>query len=190
MANFQRVGYVRVSSADQNTARQLEGIDLDKVFEDKLSGKDTDRPQLQAMLSYIREGDHIYVHSLDRLARNLKDLLALVQQITDKGCTVHFTTQSLEFSKDEHNPTARLMLGVMGAVAEFERLMIRQRQREGIEAAKLRPGYHSGRPIVMTAEKRQLLAEKKAAGVPMSRIAKDLGVSRQTLYRVLKEEGA
>ena len=186
-SNYQSVGYIRVSSQDQNTARQLMGFKLDKTFEEKISGKDRKRPELEKMLSYIREGDHVYVHSMDRLARNLKDLLDLVNEITDKGCTVHFVTQNLVFSKDESNPTAKLMLQVMGAVAEFERSIILERQREGIAAAKARGNYKTGRPIVMTDEKKKLCHEKHAVGVPLTRIAKDLGVSRMSVYRELKK---
>ncbi|MBW7570963.1 recombinase family protein [Succinivibrio sp. AGMB01872] len=109
---------------------------LDRIFEDKIYGKDRKRPELEKMLSYIREGDHIYLHSMDRLARKLKDLLDLLKEITDKGSTIHFVTQNLVFSKDESNPIAKLMLQVMWAVAEFERSVILERQREGIAAAK------------------------------------------------------
>ncbi len=186
-SNYQSVGYVRVSSFDQNTARQLAGVKLDKTFEEKSSGKNRNRPELERMLSYIREGDHIYVHSMDRLARNLKDLLELVNEITEKGCTIHFVTQNLVFSKDESNPTAKLMLQVMGAVAEFERSIILERQKEGIAAAKARGTYKSGRPVVMTDEKKRICHEKYAAGIPMTRIAKDLGVSRMTVYREIKQ---
>lgn len=187
-SNSQSVGYLRVSSLDQNTARQLVGIKLDKSFEEKILGKDRKRPELERMLSYIREGDHVFVHSMDRLARNLKDLLDLVKEITEKGCTVHFVTQNLVFSKDKSNPTARLMLQVMGAVAEFERSIILERQREGIAAAKARGTYKSGRPVVMTDDKKRICHEKYAAGVPMTRIAKDLGVSRMTVYREVKRK--
>ena len=184
-SNYQSVGYVRVSSLDQNTARQLVGIKLDKIFEEKISGKDRKRTELEKMLSYIREGDHVYVHSMDRLARNLKDLLDLVNEITDKGCTIHFVTQNLVFSKDDSNPTAKLMLQVMGAVAEFERSIILERQKEGIAAAKARGNYKTGRPVVMTDEKKKICHEKYSSGVPMTRIAKDLGISRMTVYREL-----
>lgn len=186
-SNYQSVGYIRISSLDQNAARQLFGIKLDKIFEEKISGKDRKRPELDRMLSYIREGDHIYVHSMDRLARNLKDLLDLVKEITDKGSTIHFVTQNLVFSKDESNPTAKLMLQVMGAVAEFERSIILERQREGIAAAKARGNYKTGRPVVMTDEKKKLCHEKHAAGIPMTRIAKDLGISRMSVYRELRK---
>lgn len=187
ISNYQSVGYIRLSSLDQNTARQLIGIRLDKIFEEKVSGKDRKRPELERMISYIRKGDHVYVHSMDRLARNLKDLLELVKEITEKGCTIHFVTQNLVFSKDESNPIAKLMLQVMGAVAEFERSIILERQREGIAAAKARGNYKTGRPVVMTAEKKKLCHDKHAAGIPMTRIAKDLGISRMSVYRELRK---
>ena len=111
---FQRVGYKRVSSVDQNTDRQLADLEvsLDKIFEEKISGKDTNRPELQKMLEYIRAGDVVYVHSLDRLARNLSDLLSLVKTITDKGCTIHFVKQHMSFSSESTDPTSKLMLSV------------------------------------------------------------------------------
>ena len=186
-SNFQSVGYIRVSNLDQKTARQLVGIKLDRIFEEKISGKDRKRPELDKMLAYIKKGDHVYVHSMDRLARNLKDLLELVKKITDKGCSIHFVTQNLVFSKDESNPIAKMMLQVMGAVADFERSIILERQREGIAAAKARGNYKTGRPVVMTDEKKKLCHEKDAAGIPMTRIAKDLGISRMSVYRELKK---
>lgn len=185
MANFQKIAYKRVSSIDQNTSRQLEGMTFDKIFEDKLSGKSKDRPQLEAMLQYVREGDHIYVHSMDRLARNLKDLLDIVNQVTDKGCSIHFVSQSLEFSKKDSNPTAKLMLQILGSIYEFELQLIHERQREGIEIAKKNGRYKTGRPIKMTDDMVRLCIEKRAKGIPITRIAKDLGVSTMTIYRKL-----
>lgn len=187
---FQRVGYKRVGSVDQNTDRQLADLEvpLDKIFEEKISGKDTNRPELQKMLEYIRAGDVVYVHSLDRLARNLSDLLSLVKTITDKGCTIHFVKQHMSFSSESTDPTSKLMLSVMGAVAEFERAIIKERQREGIKIAKEKGRYSSGRPVSMTQEKVNLFLEKKKQGVPLTKIAKELGVTRQTLYRVMEQK--
>ena len=125
----QTVGYIRVSSVMQHTDRQLADIALDKVFEDKVSGKDQNRPALKAMLDYIREGDCVYVHSLDRLARNLTDLLDLVGKINAKGCSLHFMKENMVFENNKSDPTSKLLLSVMGAVAEFERSLIRERQR-------------------------------------------------------------
>ena len=130
-----RVGYIRVSSVEQNTDRQLEGQELDKVFTDRASGKDTKRPQLQAALDYLREGDELVVHSMDRLARNLDDLRRIVLDLTKKGVHVRFVKENLTFS-GEDSPMSNLLLSLLGAVAEFERSMIRERQREGIALAK------------------------------------------------------
>lgn len=188
MSKFQRIAYIRVSTIDQSFDRQLDGMTFDKVFEEKISGRTRERPVLKNMLSYCREGDHIYVHSMDRLARNLRDLLDLVKEITDKGCTIHFVQQHLEFSNDDNNPTAKLMLQVIGGVAEFEAALIRSRVLEGIAAAKARGTYKSGRPVVMTDEKKKICHEKYALGIPMTRIAKELGVSRMTVYRELKAD--
>lgn len=139
----QRIGYIRVSTLDQNPDRQLEGVQLSKVFIDKASGKDTQRPQLEALLSYVREGDTLVVHSMDRLARNLDDLRRMVQQLTGRGVRIEFVKESLAFT-GEDSPMANLLLSVMGAFAEFERALIRERQREGISLAKQR-GVYRGR---------------------------------------------
>lgn len=124
-------GYVRVSTVDQNELRQLEGQVLDRVFTDKASGRDTERPQLTELLRFVRDGDSVVVHSMDRLARNLDDLRALVQGLTRRGVRVEFLKEQLVFT-GEDSPMANLMLSVMGAFAEFERSLIRERQREGI----------------------------------------------------------
>ncbi|MDY6419587.1 MAG: recombinase family protein [Succinivibrio dextrinosolvens] len=146
---------MRVSTVEQSFDRQLDGMSFDKVFEEKISGRTRERPALKNMLSYCREGDHIYVHSMDRLARNLRDLLDLVKEITDKGCTIHFVQQHLEFSNDDNNPTTKLMLQVIGGVAEFEAALIRSRVLEGIAAAKARGTYKSGRPVVMMKKRKR-----------------------------------
>ena len=124
----QRIGYVRVSSFDQNPERQLEQVEVGKLFTDKASGKDTQRPQLEAMLGFVREGDTVVVHSMDRLARNLDDLRRLVQKLTQRGVRIEFLKEGLVFTGDD-SPMANLMLSVMGAFAEFERALIREQQR-------------------------------------------------------------
>src|ERR1700733_609774 len=124
-----RVGYIRVSSVDQNTDRQLEGQELDRTFTDKASGKDTNRPQLKAALDYLRDGDELVVHSMDRLARNLDDLRRMVLDLTKKGVHVRFVKENLVFT-GEDSPMSHLLLSLLGAVAEFERSMIRERQRK------------------------------------------------------------
>ena len=178
-----RVGYIRVSSIDQNTARQLDGIELDKVFTDKASGKDTKRPQLIEAIEFLREGDTLVCHSMYRLARNLKNLLEIVEGLTSKGVQVQFIKENLTFSGDD-SPFNKLMLAMLGGVAEFERAMIRERQREGIAIAKTNGVYKGRKPkltedLVREAKSRVAAGEKKAA------IARSLGVSRQTLYSYL-----
>jgi len=177
------IGYVRVSSIDQNTDRQLCNVVLDKVFTDKCSGKDTERPQLKELIGYIRDGDTLHVHSIDRLARNLKDLQTLVEEITNKGVTLKFYKENLTFNGDE-SPLQKLMLQMMGAFAEFERELIRERQREGIETAKAKGKRFGAKPKL---SKTQVTAIKRRTktGESKSALAKEYGVSRQTLYNVL-----
>jgi DNA invertase Pin-like site-specific DNA recombinase len=131
----QRIGYIRVSTLGQNTDRQLKGIHVDRTFTDKVSGKDTNRPQLQEMLAFARDGDTVVVHSMDRLARNLDDLRRTVRLLTKKGVAVEFIHEHLTFKGDD-TPMAILLLSIMGAFAEFERALIRERQMEGIALAK------------------------------------------------------
>ena len=176
-----RVGYVRVSSIDQNTARQLDGIELDKTFTDKASGKDTQRPQLQAMLEFVREGDHVYVHSMDRLARSLSDLEGIVKGLTGRGVAVTFTTQSMTFTGDD-SPMNTLMLQLLGAVGQFERSLIRERQREGIAIAKAKGDVYKGRKPSLDAAGVVELRALVAQGMPKAQIAVKLGISRTTLY--------
>lgn len=182
----QRIGYARVSSADQNSERQLDGVELAKLFTDKASGKDSQRPQLKAMLEFVREGDTVVVHSLDRLARNLDDLRSLVQTLTKKGVTVEFMKERLTFTGDD-SPMANLMLSVMGAFAEFERALIRERQREGIAIAKKR-GAYKGRKKSLSSSEAEEVRRRVAEGEQKKRLALELGISRQTLYQYLKSE--
>jgi len=174
------VGYVRVSSAGQNEARQLDGIHLDKVYTDKASGKDTQRPQLQAMLEYVREGDHLYVHSMDRLARSMSDLEGLVAGLTQRGVAVTFTTQGMTFTGDD-SPMNTLMLQLLGAVGQFERALIKERQREGIAIAKAK-GVYKGRKPSLDETGKAKLQELLAKGLPKAQVAQELGISRTTLY--------
>ncbi|WP_051476567.1 recombinase family protein [Arthrobacter sp. Br18] len=182
----QRVGYVRVSSLDQNPQRQLEGIELDKVFTDKASGKDTKRPELENLLLFVREGDILVVHSMDRLARNLDDLRALVQKLTRKGVRVEFLKENLTFTGTD-SPMANLMLSVMGAFAEFERALIGERQREGITLAKQRGAYR-GRSKSLSPLQAAELRERVRGGEQKTGLAREFGISRETLYQYLKAE--
>ena len=181
----QRIGYVRVSSYDQNADRQLEGQKLDRVFTDKVSGKDTQRPQLQALLAYAREGDTIVVHSMDRLARNVDDLRRIVQNENRRGVCIQFVKENLTFT-GEDSPMANLMLSVLGAVAQFERDLIRERQREGIALAKQR-GVYRGRQKALTSEKVAELGSRARAGEKKARLAREFGISRETLYQYLRQ---
>ena len=175
------VGYIRVSSVGQNDSRQLDGVALDKTFTDKASGKDTNRPQLKALLEFVREGDTVRVHSMDRLSRSLGDLERVVKELTGRGVTVAFTSPALVFEGGSSDAMAMLMLQMMGAVAQFERSLILERQREGIAIAKAAGVYKGRKPSLDLAG----VAELKAmvvAGVPKAQIALKLGISRTTLY--------
>ena len=184
-----RVGYVRVSSGDQNTERQLDGLELDKIFTDKCSGGNTKRPALEEMLEWVREDDIVFVHSMDRLARNLEDLRSLVDLITSKQASVHFIKEKLDFS-GESSPMSDLLLNLLGAVAQFERSLIRERQREGIELAKKR-GAYKGRKSALSPVEVGELRTLVAQGVAKSKVAREFGVSRTSVYKYLSEpEGA
>lgn len=175
------VGYVRVSSFSQNTERQLEGLSLGKIFTDHGSGKDTERIELRRCLEFVREGDLLHVHSIDRLARNLKDLLELLSSLTGKGVAVKFHKEGLTFS-GEDSPFQKLHLQILGAVAEFERALIRERQQEGIELAK-RAGRYTGRKRMLSAEELRVVQGRLARGESVSAIAREYGVTRRTVYR-------
>jgi DNA invertase Pin-like site-specific DNA recombinase len=178
------VGYIRVSTVDQNTVRQLDGVDVERTFTDKASGKDTARPQLDELIAYVRDGDTVIVHSMDRLARNLDDLRRLVRSLTGKGVRVEFVKENLTFT-GEDSPMANLLLSVMGAFAEFERALILERQREGIAVAKTR-GAYTGRKPALTAEQAQQLRARASGGESKAALAKEFGVSRETVYSYLR----
>ena len=175
------VGYVRVNSEDQNPERQLDGVQIDKLYIDKISGKDINRPGLEAMLDFIREGDNLIVHSMDRLARNLDDLRSLVQKLTAKGINITFKKEGLVFT-GEDSPMSKLLLSVMGAVAEFERAHIKERQLEGIKIAKAKKLY-KGRKPKLKPEQVHSMYEKFRAGVAKTKIAEEFNICRETLYK-------
>jgi DNA invertase Pin-like site-specific DNA recombinase len=183
----QRIGYVRVSSFDQNPERQLEGTPVDRTFTDKASGKDVKRPQFDALMTFVRSGDTVVVHSMDRLARNLDDLRRIVHTLTERGVRIEFVKEHLVFT-GEDSPMANLMLSVMGAFAEFERALIRERQREGIALAKQR-GVYRGRNKALNPAEAAELRRRVGEGVPKAQVARDLGISRETLYQYLKQTG-
>lgn len=182
----QTIAYLRVSSAEQNLDRQeslKEGAD--KVFEEKASAGTRIRPQLTAMLNHVREGDRIRVWSIDRLARNLIDLATIVDELNDKGVTVEFVKEGMVFDGNG-DPMQRLLFQVLGSFAEFERSMIRARQAEGIAAAKA-AGKYKGRKRILNDEQVNGAKERITGGVPKAQVARDLGISRQTLYRELQD---
>ncbi|QWF69665.1 recombinase family protein [Methylomonas paludis] len=180
----QHIGYIRVSSTSQNTERQLADVQLDRTFTDKASGKDANRPELSNCLNHLREGDVLHVHSIDRLARNLKDLQTLIETLTLKGVTVKFYKEHLTFEAAHTSPMQTLMLQMLGAFAEFERTLIKERQREGIEAAKAQ-GKKLGAPAKLTADQVATIKVRIEQGQDKSKVAKDFGISRPTLYKLL-----
>jgi DNA invertase Pin-like site-specific DNA recombinase len=185
--NGKRIGYVRVSSVDQNDARQLDGVELDKVFTDKASGKDVNRPQLAAMLDFVREGDHIFVHSMDRLSRSLRDLQEVVEKLTAKGITISFKKENLTFQPpgadgDAHRMAySMFMLQLLGSVAQFERALIRERQREGIAIAKKEKRYKGRKPALSKSDVENL-KELALNGVSKVDLAKKFNISRASVY--------
>ena len=181
----QKIGYIRVSSFDQNPDRQLDSIATDRTFIDKASGKNIDRPQLEEMLQFAREGDTIIIHSMDRLARNLDDLRTLVRNLTSKGVDIQFCKEKLTFTNND-SPMSQLLLSVMGAFAEFERSLLKERQREGIEIAK-RKGKYRGRKRALDETQIKDLKARANAGEVRTNLAKEYGISRETLYSYLRK---
>ena len=184
MATGHKVGYIRVSSFSQSADRQLDGFILDKSFEEKASAGDAKRPVLADCLDYLRDGDELHVHSIDRLARNLMDLQGIVNSLNEKGVSVHFHKENLIFTGSNDNPMNKLMLQMMGAFAEFERSLIRERQKEGIAKAK-KMGKQIGRKRVLDNDQIEEIKFKIAGGEAKSTLAKEYGISRQTLYSAL-----
>lgn len=191
----QAVGYIRVSSIDQNTARQLDGISLDRIFTDKMTGKSKDRPQLQQMLDYVRYGDVVIVHSLDRLARNFDDLLAIIKELNQKGVTFKSLQENITINATGNNPIDLLILHIFGAIAQFNRSLIREAQKEGIAKAKQR-GVYKGRKPSLTPDKIAIIEKRLAAkekdlqsykAISYQSIADEVGVSLATLNRYLKK---
>jgi len=179
------VGYIRVSTVDQSSLRQLDNIDLDKVFEDKCSGKDTNRPQLHALINYVREGDAVHVHDISRMARNLEDLIRIVNELTQRGVKVSFHKENLTFTGIS-NPMQDLMLNMLGAVYQFERSMLLERQREGIKKAK-EEGKYQGRKASVDREEIMALL---ASGLSIRKTAEAAGVAASTVQRVKAESAA
>lgn len=180
------IGYIRVSSIDQNPDRQLEGIKLDKKFIDKISAVERKKPALTELLEYVRDGDTVIVHSMDRLARNLDELRNIVKQLVSSQIKVQFIKENLTFT-GEDSPMANLLLSVMGAFAEFERSFIKERQAEGIALAK-KKGVYKGRSPALSNEQIQELQRLVAMDVPKSVIARQFNISRTLVYKYMKYE--
>ena len=183
-----KVAYIRVSTVEQNEARQMEamkGFGIDKYFIEKKSGKNTtDRPQLQAMLDFVREGDTVYIHSLDRLARSTQDLLNIVEQLQAKGVELHSDKEAI----DSNTPTGKLMLTMIAAINQFERENLLERQREGIAIAK-EQGKYKGRKQVKPDAWAEAYTKYKAREIKnVSELAKVLGISRPTVYKLIEQE--
>ena len=183
-----KIGYIRVSTLEQNTTRQLDTLrsKLDKIFTDKASGKNTQRSQLMAMMDYVREGDTVHVHSLDRLGRNTLELQQLIKQLTDKGVRVSTEKEGFTFDGND-GPVPCLMLSILSAFAEFERRLIKERQAEGIAKAKAR-GQHLGRRKALTPEKVTQLREQLNSGATKASAAEHFGIGLTTLYNYLKTD--
>lgn len=187
----QTVAYVRVSTVEQNPDRQHAAVgDVAQTFIDHGSGKSRgERPELAALLRYVRAGDTVRVASMDRLARSVIDLSQIVGELTGRGVRVEFVAERLDFAPGDADPFATFQLHLLGAVAELERSMIRERQREGIAAAKAR-GVYKGRARKLTGEQIGEARQRIADGVPKAAIARDLGCSRRVLYDALAGRGA
>ena len=186
----QKIGYARVSSKDQNLERQTAALKKEKVFRiftDTASGSSTHRPGLDGALNYLRPGDQLIVTSMDRLAHSLIDLHRLVGDLTARDVSVKFIKEGQTYSLNS-TPLAKLMLGLLGSVAEFERAIIRERQAEGIARAKER-GVYKGRAKVLTDEQLAQAREWVGEGVPKAEVDRRLGIGRTTLYSYLSQSG-
>lgn len=185
MSKGKRIGYIRVSTTDQNPERQLENIQLDKKFIEYASGSSLKRPQLELMIDYVREDDLVIIHSIDRLARNVKNLHQIIDQLLDKGVSVQFIKENLQFTGND-SAMSKLILGIFAHVAEFERELILERQKEGIAIAK-KQGKYKGRQSKFTNDIQDQIEARLLTRDSKSQIAHDLGISRYTLYRYLEK---
>ena len=186
---MKKIAYVRVSSIDQNIARQKEAIEnhveIDKWYIEKTSGKDRNRPKLNQMLDYVREDDIIYIHSLDRLARNTKDLLNIVEQLSEEKVHLHSLKDNFVF---DDTPTGKFILTILAGFAEFERAMAKERQLEGIAIAKENNVYKGREPIKINKKQfEELYIDYKKGYITQEEITRRLNISRTTLYRRIKE---
>lgn len=181
------IGYLRVSTLDQKTARQLDGIKLDKIFEEYISGIELNRPVLEECLRYLRDGDTLHVDSIDRLVRNTITLETLLKDLTCRGIIVHFHTENLLFTGDDSS-IQMLLFRMMSAFAQFERANIKERQRVGIAKAKA-AGQHLGRPAKITPKDRQIILDKLQEGIPIAVLAEQFNISTSLIYKMRNRYG-
>jgi len=181
--------YIRVSTLNQNTERQLLNIECDREYLEKISAKDMDRPQLQAMLCNLREGDHVNVHELSRLARNTKDLLTIVERILNAGASVHFHKENLRFQAGKKaDPFQTLMLSMLASISAFERDLMLERQREGIELAKAQGKYKGRRSKFNSEQIEEIKKRFDDSLVNKSALAREYGITRQYLYALCRDK--
>lgn len=184
-----KTGYIRVSSADQNSARQherLQSYHLEKVFVDYASGKDLNRPEFRKLMDFLREGDELFVCSMDRLARNLNDLLKTITDLQERGVKVTFLKEKIELDPSgKTSPMTKLLIAMVGAVAEFERALIKERQKEGIALAQKKGLYKGRKPLDQAVIDKAIQQIKE--GIPVARVAKELKISRSTIYRRMEK---
>ena len=184
---MRKLAYIRIFAFEKNTARQLEVMKFNKTFTDKLSAVNADRPSLIKLIKYIRAGDEVWINSIDRLSKSSIDLHNLIKKITGKGATAHFKTENLTFDGGENNRHKTLHLSTLGAFAQFERELIKQRQAEGIAKAKERGAYANvGRKGLSVETSNEIKAQRKK-GVSATEIAVSVGVGRTSVYRVLRD---
>ena len=184
--NGQNVGYRRVSMDTQNLERQLVGLEIDKMFDDFCSGKNVERPQFTAMMQYLRDGDTLHVHSLDRLGRNMNDLRNTIEILQQRGVAVLFHNENIKFEGKSLNPINNLLFNLMCSFAEFERSVLLERQKEGIAVAKLQ-GKYKGRRPALSSEQNIEVKNLIALGVSKTRIAKQFRISRETVYQIIRK---
>lgn len=185
----ENIAYIRVSTVEQNEQRQIDGLkkyNIDKWFTEKVSAKDTNRPKLQEMMDYIRKGDTVYIHDFSRLARSTKDLLEIVDYFQEKGVNLVSNKENL----DSSTPTGKLMLTMIGAINEFERQNLLERQREGIAVAK-EQGKYKGRQVkeIDNSDFERFYEDYKSRKITKSALAQKLNISRPTLDKLLKDKG-
>lgn len=187
---MKRLGYVRVSTVEQNPEsqiRELQSHQVEKIFEDRVSGKSIERPQLKSLMEYAREEDEIYVYCLDRMARNLLDLRGLIDYFLSKGVSIRFLKEGLVFSPGKIDSISTLTLNLLGSFAEFERSLIRERQIEGIKIAR-QSGKYKGRKPSLNAEQLKNIKEKLFLGITKKKVAEHFKISRATLYAYLEKD--